>query len=127
MRNLTQCLLAIVLIAMGGMIFGAIGLALGGVATGLLINSGKRGFFLSGIVAGLFWLIAAVVKITIGQSPQLLALAGSLANLSGAKGWLLILLSSVIAFVTGGLGGWLGGSLRQMSKKRLRTVSAFKK
>jgi len=115
MRNLTQSLLAIVLIAMGGIIFGANGLALGGVATGLLMNSGKRGFLLSGIIAAFFWLIAAVIKATSGQSPQLLALAGSLANLSGAKAWLLVIGSALIAFVAGGLGGWLGGSLRQMS------------
>jgi len=118
MRNLTQCLLAIVLIAMGGIIFGAIGLALGGVATGLLMNSGKRGFLLSGVVAAFFWLIAAVIKATSGQSPQLLTLAASLANLTDAKAWLLVFVSSVIAFLAGGLGGWLGGSLRRLSSSR---------
>jgi len=118
MRNLTQSLLAIVLIVLGGIIFGAGGLALGGVATGLLVNSGKRGFLISGIVAALFWLMAAVIKTTSGQSPQLLALAGSLANLSGTQAWLLVIVSAVIAFVAGGLGGWLGGSLRQMSGSR---------
>jgi len=109
MRNLTQGLFAIFLIAMGGIIFGA-----GGVATGLLVNSGKRGFLISGMIAALFWLIAAVIKIMSGQSPQLLVLAGALANLAGAQAWLLIIGSVVIAFLTGGLGGWLGGSLRQM-------------
>jgi hypothetical protein len=57
-----------------------------------------------------------VVKIVNGQSQQLLSLAASLAQLSGAKIWLLVLVSSIIAFLAGGLGGWLGGSLRQISK-----------
>jgi len=115
MSNLTQYLLAIVLIAMGGIIFGAGGLALGGGVTGFLMNSGKRGFLLSGIIAAGFWFFTAAIKTTSGPSPQLLALAGSLANLSGAKAWLLVIVSSVIAFLAGGLGGWLGGSLRQMT------------
>jgi len=118
MRNLTQYLLAIVLISIGGILLGAVGLALGGVATGLLVNSGKRGFLLSSIIAALFWLVAAIIKTTSGQSPQLLTLAGSLANLSGAQAWLLVIVSSVIAFLAGGLGGWLGGNLRQMSSNR---------
>jgi hypothetical protein len=52
-----------------------------------------------------------------GQSQQLLALAGSLAQLAGAKAWLLIIISTVIAFLAGGLGGWLGGGLRQVINK----------
>jgi hypothetical protein len=98
---------------MGGIIFGAGGLALGGVATGLLVNSGKRGFLISGMGAALFWLMAAVIKTMSGPSQQLLALAGSLVNLSGVQAWLLVIGSVVIAFIAGGLGGWLGGSLRQ--------------
>jgi hypothetical protein len=118
MRNFKQWLPAILLIVLGGVTFGAGGLALGGVVTGFLMNSGKRGFLISGTVAAFFWLIAAVIKTTGGQSPQLLALAGSLANLSGAKAWLLVIVSSVIAFFAGGLGGWLGGSLRRVSGSR---------
>lgn len=114
MRNLTQWLLAVVCMTCGGMIFGVSGLALGGVATGLLANSSKRGFFIGSFSAALFWLIIASGKVFSGQSPQLLELAGSLANLTGTKAWLLVVAAAVIAFFAGGLGGWLGGSLRQI-------------
>jgi len=116
MRNWKQWPFAIIFISMGGVIFGAGGLALAGLITGWLVNSSQRGFLMSGLTAAFFWLIIAVVKIAGDQSPQLLALAGSLANLSGAKTWLLLMVSSIIAFCAGGLGGWLGGSLRQLSK-----------
>jgi hypothetical protein len=121
MRDVMPWLLAIFLIIVGGIFFGAIGLALAGVAAGWFANSGKRGFGMAASVAAIFWLVVAVIKVIGGKSPQLLALAGSLANLSGAKVWLLVLISSVIAFFAGGLGGWLGGSLRQaMSKPPLQ-------
>jgi hypothetical protein len=117
MRDSMQWLLAIAFIVVGGIFLGAIGLALAGAAAGWLVNSGKRGFGMGASVAAIFWLVAAVIKVIGGKSPQLLALAGSLANLSGAKVWLLVLISSVIAFFAGGLGGWLGGSLRQAMSK----------
>lgn len=112
-----QWLLTILVIVVGGVLFGAVGLALAGIATGMMLSSSKRGFWLGGAIAALFWLAAAVVKIVNGQSQQLLALAGSLAQLSGAKAWMLVLVSSIIAFLAGGLGGWLGGSLRQVINK----------
>ncbi len=118
MQNWKQWLLAVLLIALGGMFFGAIGLALAGVGIGAIANSSKRGFFRGGMIAALFWLAAAMYKIVNTPSPQLLALAGSLANLSGAQVWLLVIGSAVIAFLAGGLGGWLGSSLRQMSDSR---------
>ncbi len=118
MQNWKQWLFAVLLIAMGGMFFGAIGLALAGAGTGAMANSNKRGFFRGGMIAALFWFAAAIYKIVGSQRPQLLALAGSLANLSGAKAWLLVIVSSVIAFFAGGLGGWLGGSLRRASGSR---------
>ncbi len=114
MRNLMQWLLAVVFITIGGMIFGASGLALGGVATGLLAGSSRRGFFIGSFCAAFFWLMVASGKVISGQSPQLLMLAGSLANLTGTTAWLLVVAALVIAFFAGGLGGWLGGSLRQM-------------
>ncbi|GEM_PF-6478250 len=117
MRDSMQWLLTIAFIVVGGIFFGAIGLALASAAAGWLANSGKRGFGMSASIAAIFWLVVAVIKVIGGKSPQLLALAGSLANLSGAKVWLLVLISAVIAFFAGGLGGWLGGSLRQMMNK----------
>ncbi len=114
MRNLMQWLLAVVFITIGGMIFGASGLALGGVATGLLADSSRRGFLIGSFSAAFFWLMVASGKVISGQSPQLLMLAGSLANLRGTTAWLLVVAALVIAFFAGGLGGWLGGSLRQM-------------
>jgi hypothetical protein len=126
MRHLKQSLLAIIFISAGGFFFGASGLAFAGIVAGLMANSNKRGFLVGGFIAALFWLVAAVIKISLGQSTQLLALAGSLANLSGAKTWLLVLASALIAFLAGGLGGWLGGSLRQMmNKPTLRQLASF--
>jgi hypothetical protein len=126
MRHWRQWLLTIIFISAGGFIFGASGLALAGSVTGLMVDSNKRGFLMGGFIAAFFWLIAAVIKIITGQSMRLLALAGSLANLSGAKTWLLIIVSSLIAFLAGGLGGWLGGSLRQMmNKPTLRQPASF--
>jgi hypothetical protein len=113
MRNLRLLSSAVLFMITGGIFFGASGLAAAGVATGMILSSSKRGFFLSGVIAALFWLVVATYKIASGQSPQLLALAGSLAQLSGVQAWLLVIISSVIAFLAGGLGGWLGGSLRQ--------------
>jgi hypothetical protein len=112
-----QWLMIIFIIAVGGVLFGIVGLALAGIATGMMLSSSKRGFLLGGTTAALFWLTVAVVKIVNGQSQQLLSLAGSLARLSGAKAWLLVMISTVIAFLAGGLGGWLGGSLRQVINK----------
>jgi hypothetical protein len=117
MRNSAQWLLIILVIAVGGVWFGAVGLALAGIATGMMLSSSKRGFLLGGTIAALFWLAAAVIKIVNGHSQQLLSLAGSLAQLSGANAWLLVIVSTVIAFLAGGLGGWLGGSLRQAINK----------
>jgi hypothetical protein len=112
MRNSVQWLLIIFVMVVGGVLFGVVGLALAGIATGMMLSSSQRGFLFGGTTAALFWLAAAVVKIVNGQSQQLLLLAGSLSQLSGAKAWLLVLVSSIIAFLAGGLGGWLGGSLR---------------
>jgi len=117
MRNSVQWLLIIFAIAVGGVLLGAGGLALAGIATGMMLSSSKRGFLVGGTTAALFWLAVAVVKIANGQSRQLLALAESLAQLSGAKAWLLVMISTVIAFLAGGLGGWLGGGLRQIISK----------
>jgi len=117
MRDSMQWLLTIAFIVLGGIFFGAIGLAVAGAMTGWLVNSGKRGFGMSAFIAAIFWLVLAVMKTTGKKSPQLLALAGSLANLSGAKVWLLVLISALIAFFAGGLGGWLGGSLRQVMSR----------
>jgi hypothetical protein len=117
MRNSVQWLLVISIIVVGGVLFGAVGLALAGIVAGVMLPSSKRGFWASGIMAALFWLSVAVVKIVSGQSQQLLSLAGSLARLSGASAWLLVMISTVIAFLAGGLGGWLGGSLRQVINK----------
>lgn len=117
MQNSVRWLLIIFVIAVGGALFGAVGLAMAGIATGTMLSSSKRGFLLGGTTAALFWLAAAVVKIVNGQSQQLLALAGSLAQLSGVKAWLLVMISTVIAFLAGGLGGWLGSSLRQIINK----------
>ena len=117
MRNSVQWLLAIFMIAVGGVLFGAVGLALAGIAVGMMPASSKRGFLFGGTIAALFWLATAMVKILSGQSQQLLSLAGSLARLSGAKAWLLVVISTVVAFLAGGLGGWLGGSLRQAISK----------
>lgn len=117
MRNSVQWLLAILMIVIGGVLFGAVGLALAGIATGMMFSSSKHGFWRGGAVAALFWLAAAVVKIVNGQSQQLLSLAGSLAQLSGAKAWLLVMISTAIAFLAGGLGGWLGGGLRRVINK----------
>lgn len=117
MRNSAQWLLIIFIIVVGGVLFGVVGLALAGIATGMMLSSNKRGFLLGGTTAALFWLAAAVIKIVNGQSQQLLSFAGSLTQLSGAKAWLLVLVSSIIAFLAGGLGGWLGGSLRQVINK----------
>jgi hypothetical protein len=114
MRNSVQWLLIIFVMVVGGVLFGVVGLALAGIATGMMLSSSQRGFLFGGTTAALFWLAAAVVKIVNGQSQQLLLLAGSLSQLSGAKAWLLVLVSSIIAFLAGGLGGWLGGSLRQV-------------
>ena len=108
-----QWLLAVVFITIGGMIFGASGLALGGVATGLLAGSSRRGFLIGSFSAAFFWLMVASGKVFSGQSPQLLTLAGSLANLTDTTAWLLVVAALLIAFLAGGLGGWLGGSLRQ--------------
>ena len=117
MRNSVQWLLTILVMVVGGVLFGVVGLALAGIAAGMMLSSSKRGFLLGGTTAALFWLAVAVVKIVNGQSQQLLSLAGSLAQLSGAKAWLLVLASSIIAFLAGGLGGWLGGGLRQVINK----------
>ncbi|MGH7597556.1 MAG: hypothetical protein ACREOI_14475 [bacterium] len=114
MRNSVQLLLIIFIIAVGGAWFGVVGLALAGIATGMMLASSKHGFLLGGTTAALFWLTVAMVKIVNGQSQLLLSLAASLAQLSGAKIWFLVLASSIIAFLAGGLGGWLGGSLRQV-------------
>ncbi|MDZ7360010.1 MAG: hypothetical protein ONB46_04685 [candidate division KSB1 bacterium] len=117
MRYSMQWLLTIAFIVVGGIFLGALGLALAGAAAGWLVNSGKRGFGMAASVAAIFWLVVAVIKVLGGKSPQLLALAGSLANLSGPKAWLLVLVSGLMAFFAGGLGGWLGGSLRQVMSK----------
>jgi len=117
MRHSMQWLLTIAFIVLGGIFFGAIGLAVAGAAAGWLVNSGKRGFGMGASAAAILWLVVAVIKTIGGKSPQLLALAGSFANLAGAKVWLLVLISVLIAFFAGGLGGWLGGSLRQVMSK----------
>jgi hypothetical protein len=117
MRNAVQWLLIIFIIPAGGVLFGVVGLALAGIATGMTLSSSNRGFLVGGTTAALFWLAVAMVKIVNGQSQQLLTLAGSLAQLSGAKVWLLVIVSTVIAFLAGGLGGWLGGGLRQIIGK----------
>jgi hypothetical protein len=113
MRNLRQLSLIILFMITGGIFFGAVGLAAAGVATGASQKSSKRGFLWSGVIAALFWLVVATHKIASGQSPQLLALTGSVVQLSGPRAWLLVVLSGMIAFFAGGFGGWLGGSLRQ--------------
>jgi len=118
MRNWWQWFLSTLLVTIGGIIFGASGLALAGAVIGLILNSSKRAFLTSGVIAAIFWLAVAVYKIASGQSPQLLALAGALADLSGAKAWLLVIVATLIAFVSGGLGGWAGGSLRQMTSRQ---------
>jgi hypothetical protein len=109
-----RLLLSILFIIAGGAFFGVAGLAAAGVATGWMLSSRLRSFFISGAAAALFWIIVAVFQTVGGQSQQLLSLAASLAQLSGARIWLLVLVSSSIAFLAGGLGGWLGGSLRQV-------------
>ena len=115
MRNTLQWFMAIFLITLGGMLFGVLGLAVGGVVTGWLTNSRKLGIGIAGLVAAFFWGSAASFKVLSGQSQPLLALAGAVANLAGTKAWLLVVGSALIAFFAGGLGGWLGGSLRRMS------------
>lgn len=114
MRNSLQWFVAIFLLAVGGMLFGVMGLAGAGVVTGWLANSGKRGFGIAGLVAAFFWGSAASIKVLSGPSQPLLTLTAALANFSGPKAWLLVLLSVVIAFFAGALGGWLGGSLRKV-------------
>lgn len=118
MHNLTRWLVAIVFVVIGGIIFGLAGLAIGGIVAGFLINSGRRGFLIGGSLAAFFWLFTAVIKVASGQSSQLLTLAGSLVNLSGAKAWLLVAGSVLIAFVAGGLGGWLGGNLQRLNSSQ---------
>ncbi len=114
MQNRIQLTLLILLIAAAGTWLGVNGLALAGVATGWMAYSSKRGFWLAGVAAAGFWLTVAVIKIASGNSQQLLTLAASLADLAGTKMWLLVGVSAAIAFLAGGLGGWLGGSLRQL-------------
>ncbi len=112
-----QLLLSILFVVAGGAFFGVAGLAAAGIATGWMLSSRLRSFFFSGAAAALFWIIVAIIQTAGGQSQQLLSLAASLAQLSGAKIWLLVLVSAIIAFLAGGLGGWLGGSLRQVINK----------
>jgi hypothetical protein len=114
MQNRILSALPILLIAIAGTWLGVNGLACAGVATGWMVYSPKRGFWLAGVAAAGFWLIVTVIKIVSGNSQQLLTLAAALANLAGAKMWLLVVVSAAIAFLAGGLGGWLGGSLRQL-------------
>ena len=114
MRQLTQAVLTVLLIFAGGLLFGAIGLALAGIGAGWLIASGRRGFLIAGVTAALFWLIAAIAQIESGQSQTLLSLIASLLKLSSASAWLLLIVSALLAFFAGGLGGWLGGSLQQV-------------
>jgi hypothetical protein len=53
MRNSVQWLLIVLVIAVGGVWFGAVGLALAGIVTGMLLSSSKRGFLLGGTIAAL--------------------------------------------------------------------------
>ena len=114
MRNSLQWFVAIFLIALGGILFGAIGLAGAGVVIGWMANSSKRGFGIAGLAAAFFWGSAALIKVLSGPSQPLLTLTATLANFAGPKAWLLVLLSVIIAFFAGALGGWLGGGLRQV-------------
>jgi len=114
MRNAQQWLLAILFIVLGGMLFGVAGLALAGIITGWFSNSRKRGFSMAGLVAAVFWGVVGVAKVLSGQSQPLLSLTASLLKFTGLQAWLLILGSALLAFLAGGLGGWLGGSLRQV-------------
>jgi hypothetical protein len=117
MKKWTQSLWAILFSAASGALLGTLGLTLAGIVIGLMLASSKRGFLVSGAVAALFWIIVAIIQTGGGQSQQLLSLAASMAQLSGAKVWLLVMVSAIIAFLAGGLGGWLGGSLRQVISK----------
>lgn len=114
MRNSLQWFVAIFLIVLGGMLFGTMGLAGAGVITGWMVNSSKRGFAVAGLAAAFFWGSAALIKVLSGPSQPLLTLTAALANFSGPKAWLLVLLAITIAFFAGALGGWLGGGLRQV-------------
>jgi endonuclease/exonuclease/phosphatase family metal-dependent hydrolase len=115
--------LAMLFTVVAGPLLGAAGLALAGVVTGWMISSRAVGFLISGAAAASFWLIAALIQIAGGQSFALLALTAKSVRLSGASVWLLSIISVLIAFLAGGLGGWLGGSLRQMKNTLLLVIS----
>jgi hypothetical protein len=108
-----KLVLTILFTAMGGTLLGAAGLALFGVVTGWMMSSRLRGFLMAGFAAACFWLIVALIQIATHHGQTLLSLTASLINLSGASAWLLVIVSALLAFLAGGLGGWLGGSLRQ--------------